>query len=190
MTSAIIFDCFGVLTSDGWKQIREEFFANDPEKMRHALDIDKAVNAGFMKYDKFIAEISRMTGLSESEVKRRMNEKASNTILFNYIRDNLKPRFKIGMLSNMAGNWLDQLFEPWQRELFDAVVLSYETGSAKPDAAIYNLTAERLGVGAADCLFIDDIERYCTAAREVGMQAVLHTDSHETIRKIEKLINA
>lgn len=190
MIKAVIFDCFGVLTTDGWKQLREEFFADDKQLMQQALDLDKAVNAGMLEYDDFIQGISNMSGLATAEVRERLGKSMPNKRLFEDIRDNLKPRFKIGLLSNAADDWLDELFEPWQRELFDDAVLSYSTGLVKPDPAIYNLAAERLGVDAKECVFIDDIERYCTAASDVGMHPVWHTDTHQTIRKIEELVRA
>ena len=190
MIKAVIFDCFGVLTTDGWKQIREEFFAHDEELMQHALDIDKAVNAGFMRYGEFIGEISKMTGLSSDDVTKRINGNVPNKLLFEYIRDTLKPKYKIGMLSNAAGNWLGELFEPWQEKLFDAIVLSYEIGAVKPESAMYQAAASRLNVLADECLFIDDVELYCDAAERQDMKAIYHEDTRRTIKKFEELLRA
>lgn len=187
---AIIFDCFGVLTTDGWKQLREEFFSHDDAKMRHATDMDKAVNAGFMEYDTFITEISSMSGLPEVIVRQRMNGSAPNSALFHYIRSVLKPQYKIGMLSNAAANWLNDMFEPWQVELFDNVALSYEVGAAKPDTRMYQTITERLGVEYDQSLFIDDSEHCVMAAIELGMQGIYHTETSQTINKINELINA
>lgn len=190
MIKAIIFDCFGVLTTDGWKQIREEFFADNKQLMQEALDLDKAVNAGMLEYDDFLQGISNLSGLPVHEVRARLGKSVPNKLLFDNIKNNLKPHFKIGLLSNAADDWLDELFEPWQRELLDDAVLSYSSGLVKPDPAIYNLAADRLGVNTNECIFVDDIERYCAAASDVGMYSVWHTDTAKTIRKIEELINA
>lgn len=190
MIKAVIFDCFGVLTTDGWKQLREEFFAGDPAKLQHSVDIDKAVNAGFMEYDDFIAEISRMSGLTESDVRWRMNGTAPNKQLFEYIRDKLKPQYKIGMLSNAAANWLGDMFEPWQVELFDEAVLSYRVGVAKPEPLIYQTAVAELGVAYGEAIFIDDSERYVAAAEDLGMKGVYHTDTAATIARIEELLSA
>lgn len=190
MIKAVIFDCFGVMTTDGWKQIRETYFAQDPALLQHSLDMDKAVNAGMMSYERFLAEISEMTGLSLSKVNARLNGKASNTTLFDFIREELKPGYKIGMLSNAADDWLDELFEPEQVAVFDGVVLSYQTGMVKPELAIYELIATKLGALPTECLFIDDSERYCTAAREVGMHAIWHKNTNETIAKIKEVLYA
>lgn len=190
MIKAVIFDCFGVLTHDGWKQIREEFFADGNLKQQWPVSIDKAVNAGLIEYDEFINEIVKMTGLSKDEVSRRMNGGSPNELLFRFMRDELKPHYKIGMLSNAADNWLDEMFAPWQVALFDDVVLSYQVGMIKPEPAMYELIAAKLGVLPGECLFIDDIERYSVAAEDIGMRAILHTDTYDTIAKIKKLLYA
>ena len=190
MIKAVIFDCFGVLTTDGWKQIREQYFAQDEDKLRHAHDIDRAVNAGMMEYVEFITEISSMTGLTTEDVRQQLDGAVPNNILFEYIRDSLKPNYKIGMLSNAAADWLKDLFEPWQAGLFDEVVLSFETGLVKPDARIYTLITNQLGVESQECLFIDDNEHYCTAAEQLGITAIYHQDTHETIAKIQELLRA
>jgi HAD superfamily hydrolase (TIGR01509 family) len=61
-------------------------------------------------------------------------------------------------------------------EAFDAVVLSFEVASRKPDAAIYLEALARLGLRADDapeCLFVDDQAEYCDGAAAVGLQARL-----------------
>lgn len=57
--------------------------------------------------------------------------------------------------------------------LFDDIVCSAEVGMAKPEPAIFALAAERLGLEARQCVFVDDLDTNVEAARQVGMQAVL-----------------
>jgi putative hydrolase of the HAD superfamily len=57
--------------------------------------------------------------------------------------------------------------------IFDAVIVSCEVGCAKPDAEIYRLTLERLGVEAAEALFVDDRSENIDAARALGLRTVL-----------------
>ena len=72
------------------------------------------------------------------------------------------------------------LWAPWRLEgdigihhLFDDIVCSAEVGMAKPEPAIYELAAERLGLEPRECVFVDDLDTNVDAARQVGMQAVL-----------------
>jgi HAD superfamily hydrolase (TIGR01509 family) len=63
---------------------------------------------------------------------------------------------------------------------FDAVVVSYEVGCAKPDPAIFQLTLDRLRVAAADALFVDDRLENLEGARRVGLKT-LHFAGPEAI---------
>ncbi len=113
-----------------------------------------------------------------------------DTALFDFITE-LKGRgLKIGLLSNVGSDMMSELFEPEQIALFDEIVLSYQTGMAKPDHEIYQLTTNRLGVLPEESVFVDDIERFCTAAKEVGLQAIWHRDTDETVAQIEEVLRA
>jgi putative hydrolase of the HAD superfamily len=50
--------------------------------------------------------------------------------------------------------------------------LSYKVGFMKPDPRIWLWLLERAGLRAEQCLYIDDIEAYCAAARSLGMTAI------------------
>jgi putative hydrolase of the HAD superfamily len=55
----------------------------------------------------------------------------------------------------------------------DAVVLSFEVGSAKPDPAIYRAALDRLGAEPTDAAFVDDQAVYCDGAAALGMRTYL-----------------
>ncbi len=84
----------------------------------------------------------------------------------------LRPRYKTALLSNFSGQLRQLLTQHGLIDVFDAIVISGEEGLLKPDAYIYHLAAERLGVPSADCLFVDDFEENVTGARAAGMQAL------------------
>ncbi|HEX2358806.1 MAG TPA: HAD family phosphatase [Solirubrobacterales bacterium] len=94
--------------------------------------------------------------------------------------------YRMAMLTNNVREW-----EPLWRsmlpvdEIFELVVDSAFVGLRKPEPEIYELTLERLGgVAAARCLFVDDIELNCDAARERGMSAVHYRSNEEAIAEI------
>lgn len=92
---------------------------------------------------------------------------------------------RVGLLSNSWGNTY-----PRERidALFDPVVISGEVGLRKPDAAIYRLALDRLGVAAERTLFVDDAEPNVRGARAVGLQALLHTDAAATRAALAVLV--
>ncbi len=93
------------------------------------------------------------------------------------------------MLSNASYDVVNQLFADSQARLFDATVLSYNTGYIKPDARIYEAVTKRLGVLPAECVYIDDLQRHCDGAIAVGMQAVLYKNVTQTTNDIAALIH-
>jgi putative hydrolase of the HAD superfamily len=58
---------------------------------------------------------------------------------------------------------------------FDAVVVSYAVGVAKPERAIYELVLSRLGVAAGEALFVDDRAENIAGAAEVGISGLHFT---------------
>jgi putative hydrolase of the HAD superfamily len=74
-------------------------------------------------------------------------------------------------------------------DLFDAVVISGEVGLRKPDAPIYRLAADRIGLAPPDCVFIDDLEHNVRAAEALGMAGVVHRgDADETLPRVAELL--
>ncbi|HRF28961.1 MAG TPA: HAD-IA family hydrolase [Candidatus Saccharibacteria bacterium] len=122
------------------------------------------------------------------EVVAFVSQHVPNTELLNFIRDELKPRYKIGFLSNVGDNLMDTLFTKEQQALFDDVVLSFEVGIAKPQPEIYELSAKNLGLDTTECVFVDDVQRYIDGAEVAGMEAILFTSTEQFKHDIAKLI--
>jgi len=92
---------------------------------------------------------------------------------------------KTALVSNSWGSTTyDQARGP---DLFDVVVISGEVGLRKPDADIYLLAAERLGVMPAKCVFVDDLLHNVEGAQAVGMEALVHRSAEFTIPELETL---
>src|SRR5579863_6779116 len=86
-----------------------------------------------------------------------------------WLRD-LRSRYRLLALSNTNSIHFAMLQQayPLLRH-FNAYVLSYEVGAAKPDAKIYREAIARAGCAAAECFFTDDLAVNVEAAREHGM---------------------
>jgi putative hydrolase of the HAD superfamily len=93
---------------------------------------------------------------------------------------------RMGMLTNNVREWepLWRLMLPVD-EIFEVVVDSGFVGCRKPDREIYEIMLERLdGVPAEKCLFIDDVDVNCAAARDLGMSAVHYQHNDQAIPEI------
>lgn len=89
------------------------------------------------------------------------------------------------LLSNSWGNEYPR--EGWD-ELFDVVVISGEVGMRKPEARIYELAADRLGLAPQQCVFVDDLAPNIQGAAEVGMLGIHHVTPQETLDELEALL--
>jgi putative hydrolase of the HAD superfamily len=77
-------------------------------------------------------------------------------------------------------------------KIFELVVDSAFVGLRKPEPEIYELTLERMrsrdGLAALaprECLFVDDVEVNCEAARALGIRAVRFRSNEQAIPEIE-----
>lgn len=61
--------------------------------------------------------------------------------------------------------------------------VSCKTGVRKPDPEAYLGPVRSLGVTPDRCIFVDDRQKNVDAARAVGMQGILRTDSIEELRR-------
>lgn len=188
MIRAIFFDCYGVLATGGLASFRRKYFKSDKALMQWARDLSWQAEEAAMDYNVFIHELALKAGVSDATAHADIERSHPNEELFAYIRDHLRPTYKIGMLSNAASNRLREIFEPWQLDLLDATVLSCEIDVAKPELRAYRIAAECLGVQTSDCVLVDDQERHCRGACEAGMQAIYYTSFTTMRRELETLL--
>jgi epoxide hydrolase-like predicted phosphatase len=114
-----------------------------------------------------------------------------NEPLFELMRE-LKARgMTMALLTNNVREW-----EPLWRsmlpidEVFETVVDSAFVGCRKPEARIYELTLERIGVPAEACLFVDDIPTNCEGAEAIGMNAIHFRDNEQAIPAIHAAVGS
>jgi epoxide hydrolase-like predicted phosphatase len=93
---------------------------------------------------------------------------------------------RTGLISNSWGvhRYPHELFG----ELFDGIVISGEEGMRKPSQRMYELGAERAGVEAHACVYVDDLPFNLTPAEGLGMVTIHHTSAEETIPELERLL--
>jgi len=188
MVKAIIFDCFGVLAEDGWTPFKKKYIEGN-EKVALAVQLlGKEVDSGKRSFEDMIRETAHLVNVPEAVVRTAVERQVPNEVLFDYIKSHLKPKYKIGMLSNASYDVLHLLFSKEQVELLDAHVLSYEVGLVKPDSKMYETVAERLGVTPKECVMVDDQSRHCAGALSVGMRAILYENFEQFQIEIQKTL--
>jgi putative hydrolase of the HAD superfamily len=188
MVKAIIFDCFGVLLTEGWLPFKQQYFGGNSELFEQASELRRQVDAGLLGYQDFLQQIAKLAGVPATTIRQAIEGNAPNNELFAYIATELKPHYKIGMLSNAGSNRVKELFTAEQLALFDEISLSFESGVVKPEPEAYRAMAEKLGVAPEEAIFIDDQERHCGGADAAGMQAILYKNIEQLHAELSKLL--
>lgn len=187
MIKAIIFDCFGVLTTDTWRAFLDSLPVDmDTTQVR---ELNKQYDAGLISDKEFLKQVQLASGQLPQQVENMAKgDVMKNTVLLGYIGE-LKNDYKIGLLSNIATDWIrDSFLSNDEQALFDEMVFSHDVGMTKPDPQIFQLTCERLGVEPTETIMVDDIESYVSVAKSVGMKGVVYRDFTQCKQDLEQLL--
>ena len=199
--TAILFDVGGVLEvtpTTGWQARWEAELGLEPGAIDERLaDVYRAGTVGAVTLAEAEQHIARALDLDAKQLQMLMEDRWAeylgeiNAPLYAWFRG-CRPRFKTGILSN---SWVGAREREHARYGFgdacDVLVYSHEEGLTKPDARIYQLACERLGVGADEVVFLDDLRANVEAARALGMRGVVFTgDTHAAIRELEAVLGS
>ena len=93
--------------------------------------------------------------------------------VFHMLETIKKLGLRTAIVSNCSSEEVKVIRESELYRYFDEVVLSYEVHMKKPDRAIYEEAASRLGVKSKDCIFVGDGgSNELQGARDAGMKAI------------------
>lgn len=185
---AIIFDLYGVLGLNGWQAFKLQHFAEKPEAWEALRALGQQVDAGEVRDSELVDAIAAETGETPETIRYQFEHTVPNVALLQVIEQELKPHYKIGLLSNASRDVFGEIFNPDEQALFDEAISSYHVGLTKPDPAMFQLMAERLSVKPEECLMVDDQQRHVEAARSVGMRAVQYDTAEQCVADIRKAL--
>jgi epoxide hydrolase-like predicted phosphatase len=95
-----------------------------------------------------------------------------DTGLLDYIRI-LHQHYKTGIISNALDNTRSMIENRWgMTDAFNTIIISAEVGVMKPDARIFQLALQSLGLPPHEAMFVDDFADNVEGARAVGMHAI------------------
>lgn len=192
---AVIWDFGGVLvrtdTNNGRDALAQRLGISRQALEARVFDGDnrRQAQTGAVDGETYLQEVAAEFGLSAAELRQTFfGDDHLDHELMAYIR-NLRPRYKVGLLSNAMNNLREVLQGQYPiLDDFDAVIISGEVGVMKPHPAIYLLAAERLNVNPAEAVFVDDFAHNVTGAREAGMQAVLFQSREQALADLQALL--
>lgn len=189
MIKAIIFDCFGVITTDSWRAFLDGL---PPEVDRNrARELNRQLDAGFINRQEFLEQVHELTGQDPPQVEMLLDSEISKNVpLLDYAAELKQRGYSLAILSNIASNWIrESLLSQEEQDLFDEMVFSYEVGMTKPDPRIFLLMCERLRIGTHEAVMIDDVASYCDAAKAEGLSAITFTDLPQLKHELEHILS-
>ena len=195
--NGLIVDYGGVLTTDVFASFRAfcEAEGLEPEAVRDMFRGDAearallyALEVGELSEAEYEPKLAAVLGVqAEGLVDRLFGGMQPDVEMIEGVRAARRAGVRTGMLSN---SWGDDRYDRAQlAELFDAWVISAEVRLRKPDPAIYELAAERLGLEPWACVFVDDLGGNLKPAAALGMATVLRGgDADATLRRCGVLL--
>jgi putative hydrolase of the HAD superfamily len=184
MIKAVIFDYFGVISSDSyWNLVK----ANKNVSSEFG-ELSNEVNTGSINWQQFVSNIANKTNKSILEVnKMYASEKIDPRFLA--LIDTLGKDYKIALLTNAHHDFLIPVLKKAHiYQLFDKVIVSSMVGLVKPDPELYRHTCRQLGITPSEAVFIDDIKSNTDAARAVGMQTIHYQNFDHFFSQLKTLL--
>lgn len=201
---ALVVDYGGVMTSSMGRAFAEFCLREgvDPERFRAVVaeaysdagrdGVMARLERGEIGLDEFERWMAEMLSegldapIDPTGIKERMNAglEADERMIDAVLR--LRAHgIRTGLISN---SWGPGAYERDRfGQLFDAVLISGEVGTRKPEPEIYRLAAQRLGVEPEECVFADDLLQNVEGARAAGMEGIVHRSADFTVPKLEEL---
>lgn len=186
---AVIFDLGGVLVDWNPEYLYAKIFKNDAKKMTWFLNtvctpawnmeqdagrtFEEGIEILTTAYPEYEREIRSFFERWEEMIK---SENKGTVLILNLLSELNK--VKLYALTN----WSAETFPIAQRRFdflkrFEGIVVSGEEKTRKPFSKIYEITLDRYGLKAENCLFIDDSFENIEAAKLLGFNTVHFTNA-------------
>ena len=183
----IIFDLCGPIITIDIKLIDKRLHefgitCEQPYRKVYDLALTKRFEANEVTTDEFCNEFRKIlnTSITNEQICDAWNSlivdfKREHQQLFPKVSDVVNAEYFSEYLNSEAGfNFVGQGF--------DEIFFSYKIGERKPSPKIFQHILAKHNLNAAETLFIDDCEKHCLGAKEVGLNTIWlqkHTDIGE-----------
>lgn len=197
MIKAVIFDMGNVIRKfDGNIFLKEISNYSDKsfDEIKYLIyeksDLPSKYETGMITTDKFIEGILKICSLKmeKNDFKEAyVNIFTTLPSTINLIKK-LKTNYKLGLLSNTSEIHFDYAIKTIEViGLFDAISLSFQLHSLKPDKIIFTDMLKKLKLKPQECVYIDDIKEYSDKATELGMHGINYVGYENLIKELKKL---
>lgn len=197
----VIFDLGKVLVPFDWgialRRLAGQFpkelgkAQNDPQAFLSVIgDLVDLLEIGAIDFRQFHGLVVYRTGLNISEdgFRKTWNEIFKLDANVVELGKELTRRYNVWLASNTNEAHYTYIVDNFPEILFfKKAALSYELGSKKPETVFFTKAIELFGIRPEQSVFIDDLEENVTAAKGIGINAILFTDFDSLLDELTQL---
>ncbi len=192
---AMVFDCGGVLLRDGdlaaygaWEE-RLGLPQGELARRLWSGETWQMAEVGKISDAEYWRRMGQELGVTSPEQVDQLREDLWGTWIIDErvldLVERAKRQYRVAILSNATDALEDLLQHRYGvADRFEAIVNSARVGIAKPDPGIYEALLRRLGLEAADILFVDDRAENIAAAARLGMHVLWFVHAEELERQL------
>ena len=194
---AVLFDLGGVIVRTEYQAPRQHLAERlgieyeDLVRLVFESETSRKASVGAISVDEHWTAVTRRLKRPASEAKAIREEFFAGDIidrgLINFVRS-LRPQYKTGVISNAWLDLRDYIVEQKFDDAFDHMTISAEVGVMKPEAEIFHLALNQLGVSPTESVFVDDFMENIEACEALGMKGIYFRDSETTLQKLKALL--
>jgi glucose-1-phosphatase len=107
--------------------------------------------------------------------------------LIDFLRS-LRGTYKTGIISNAWGDLREYIVREKFDDAFDHMIISAEVGAVKPEAKIYQVALEQVGVRPKEAVFVDDFAVNIEGCEKVGIKGILFKDPNSVLKQLKALL--
>lgn len=194
---AVLFDLGGVIVRTEYQAPRQHLAE------RLGMEYDDLVKIVFDSDSGYQASIGAITPEAHwDSVIKRLKRPASemeairheffagdivDRTLLDFLRS-LRGKYKTGLISNAWGDLREYIVREKFDDAFDHMIISAEVGAVKPEAKIYQIALEQVGVKPKEMVFVDDFKVNIEGCEKVGIKGILFRDSASTVQQLKALL--
>lgn len=188
MKKVLIFDCFGVISTQVDPYWAKRFFSEDEYKIISKEIIEKG-DIGEFTIDQVYENLSLLSNEPKEQIKRDWESYAHfREDLLEEIKK-LKNKFKIVLLSNAAGDFVREIFKRINPdEYFDEIIISSDICLVKPNRDIFEYALDKIGATSLECVFIDDNEKNIEGAKKAHIDGILFKNTEQFKEDLTKML--
>lgn len=196
MIKAIIFDYTGVFTEessllDFCDFYSEKYNLNTDQMKELMIRLWLEARVSNIESDEFWQQLASYSNQEISKFRDDfINFFGFRNELYNFVVQNLKDNYKLGMLSNQIESWFEPVIKAKKfNDIFDVIVTSYGSKLAKPDKRIFEKIISELKLEPNECIYIDDFTKNILPAKEIGMSTILFKDFEQFKHELNSILS-